>query len=61
VIESTTGARMVHDTLEQEGWSVEIADAWHMLSRKEKFAASSLISSARSQALAVEAAAVVRI
>jgi hypothetical protein len=22
-----TGARLVHDTLEQEGWSVEIADA----------------------------------
>jgi hypothetical protein len=22
-----TGARIVHDTLEQEGWSVEIADA----------------------------------
>jgi transposase len=27
VIESMTGARFVHDTLEQEGWSVEIADA----------------------------------
>jgi transposase len=27
VIESMTGARMVHDTLEQAGWSVEIADA----------------------------------
>jgi transposase len=27
VIESMTGARMVHDTLEAEGWSVEIADA----------------------------------
>jgi transposase len=27
VIESMTGARVVHDTLEQEGWSVEIADA----------------------------------
>jgi transposase len=27
VIESMTGARLVHDTLEQEGWSVEIADA----------------------------------
>jgi hypothetical protein len=27
VIESMTGARIVHDTLEQEGWSVEIADA----------------------------------
>jgi transposase len=27
VIESMTGARTVHDTLEQEGWSVEIADA----------------------------------
>ena len=26
VIESTTGARLVHDTLEQEGWEVEIAD-----------------------------------
>jgi transposase len=25
--ESMTGARIVHDTLEQEGWSVEIADA----------------------------------
>ena len=22
-----TGARLVHDTLEQEGWAVEIADA----------------------------------
>jgi hypothetical protein len=22
-----TGARLVHDTLEQQGWSVEIADA----------------------------------
>ena len=27
VIESMSGARIVHDTLEQEGWSVEIADA----------------------------------
>jgi len=27
VIDSMTGARIVHDTLEQEGWSVEIADA----------------------------------
>ena len=27
VVESMTGARIVHDTLEQEGWSVEIADA----------------------------------
>jgi transposase len=27
VIESMTGARIVHDTLEQEGWNVEIADA----------------------------------
>jgi len=27
VIESMTGARAVHDTLEAEGWSVEIADA----------------------------------
>lgn len=27
VIESMTGARFVHDTLEREGWSVEIADA----------------------------------
>ena len=27
VIESMTGARMVHDTLEAEGWAVEIADA----------------------------------
>jgi transposase len=27
VIESMTGARSVHDTLEQEGWDVEIADA----------------------------------
>ena len=27
VIESMTGARIVHDTLEQCGWSVEIADA----------------------------------
>jgi hypothetical protein len=27
VIESMTGARLVHDTLEGEGWSVEIADA----------------------------------
>jgi transposase len=27
VIESMTGARLVHDTLEAEGWSVEIADA----------------------------------
>jgi transposase len=27
VIESMTGARVVHDTLEQAGWSVEIADA----------------------------------
>jgi transposase len=27
VIESMTGARFVHDTLEQQGWSVEIADA----------------------------------
>jgi hypothetical protein len=27
VIESMTGARLVHATLEQEGWSVEIADA----------------------------------
>ena len=27
VIESMTGARIVHDTLEPEGWDVEIADA----------------------------------
>jgi transposase len=27
VIESMTGARLVHDKLEQEGWDVEIADA----------------------------------
>ena len=27
VIESMTGARIMHDTLEQQGWSVEIADA----------------------------------
>jgi transposase len=27
VIESMTGARFVHDTLEQHGWEVEIADA----------------------------------
>ena len=27
VVESMTGARLIHDTLEQEGWSVEIADA----------------------------------
>jgi transposase len=27
VIESMTGARLVHDTLESEGWDVEIADA----------------------------------
>jgi transposase len=27
VIESMTGARIVHGTLEQQGWSVEIADA----------------------------------
>jgi transposase len=27
VVESMTGARLVHDTLEQEGWSVEIAGA----------------------------------
>jgi transposase len=27
VIESMTGARLVHGTLEQEGWDVEIADA----------------------------------
>jgi transposase len=27
VIESMTGARIVHDTLEQQGWLVEIADA----------------------------------
>ena len=27
VIESMTGARVVHDTLEQQGWCVEIADA----------------------------------
>jgi len=27
VIESMTGARLVHDTLEREGWEVEIADA----------------------------------
>jgi transposase len=27
VVESMTGARLVHDTLEAEGWSVEIADA----------------------------------
>jgi transposase len=27
VIESMTGARLVHDTLEQEGWDVEIVDA----------------------------------
>jgi transposase len=26
-VESMTGARLVHDTLEQEGWTVEIADA----------------------------------
>ncbi len=27
VIESMTGARFVHDTLERAGWAVEIADA----------------------------------
>jgi hypothetical protein len=27
VVESMTGARLVHDTLDQEGWDVEIADA----------------------------------
>jgi transposase len=27
VVESLTGARLVHDTLEQQGWSVAIADA----------------------------------
>jgi transposase len=27
VVESMTGARLVHDTLEREGWDVEIADA----------------------------------
>jgi transposase len=27
VVESMTGARLVHDTLEQAGWEVEIADA----------------------------------
>ena len=27
VVESMTGARFVHDTLEQEGWDVEFADA----------------------------------
>jgi hypothetical protein len=27
VVESMTGARLVHDTLEREGWEVEIADA----------------------------------
>jgi transposase len=27
VVESMTGARTVHDTLEQQGWDVEIADA----------------------------------
>ena len=27
VVESMTGARLVHDALEREGWSVEIADA----------------------------------
>jgi transposase len=27
VVESMTGARLVHDVLEQEGWEVEIADA----------------------------------
>jgi transposase len=27
VVESMTGARLVHDTLEHEGWAVEIADA----------------------------------
>ena len=27
VVESMTGARLVHDTLEQQGWNVEIADA----------------------------------
>jgi transposase len=27
VVESMTGARLIHDTLEQAGWAVEIADA----------------------------------
>src|ERR1022692_4527126 len=27
VIESMTGARIVHDTLEQQGWSVEIGES----------------------------------
>lgn len=27
IVESMTGARLVHDTLEREGWDVEIADA----------------------------------
>jgi hypothetical protein len=38
VVESMTGARFVHDTLEQHGWEVPVADAqkakrsrrWHV-------------------------------
>src|SRR5215217_582615 len=32
-IESMTGARLVHDTLEQAGWDVEIADAQKVTGR----------------------------
>jgi transposase len=34
VVESMTGARIVHDTLEAEGWSVEIADAQKVKGRR---------------------------
>ena len=37
VIESMTGARIVHDTLEQEGWAVEIADAQKVKGPKRKY------------------------
>ncbi len=34
VIESMTGACLVHDTLEQEGWDVETADAQKVIHKE---------------------------
>src|SRR5215217_2122758 len=54
VIESMTGARLVHDTLEQEGWDVEIADAQKVkgLGRRRMDACSVAGTSVKPQGLA---------
>jgi hypothetical protein len=41
VIESMTGARFVHDTLESLGWAVEIADAAKVKARRHSLSLAS--------------------